>query len=104
QPFIENAIWHGIVPKGKGKVSVKVDTEGDDVICEIDDNGIGREVSRKNKSVTPVAHQSKGINISQARLTLETFLSDKNANITIKDKHENGTATGTTVAVRFNLQ
>ena len=104
QPFIENAIWHGIVPKEKGKVWVRVFGEDQFVVCEIEDNGIGREVSRKNKPATPVLHQSKGINLSQARLNLEKILTDKSATIEIIDKYEENIATGTKVIIKFSIQ
>jgi sensor histidine kinase YesM len=50
QPFIENAIWHGIVPKDGGIINVSVKRNEDIVICEVDDNGIGRERSKLNKT------------------------------------------------------
>jgi hypothetical protein len=53
QPFIENAIWHGIVPKDQGTIKVSVIGNATSVICEVDDNGIGREMSILNKPVTP---------------------------------------------------
>ena len=54
QPFIENAIWHGIVPKEKGIISVSIHQQDDAIVCEVDDDGIGRELSKLNKPVTPV--------------------------------------------------
>ena len=74
------------------------------MVCEIEDNGIGREVSRKNKPATPVLHQSKGINLSQARLNLEKILTDKSATIEIIDKYEENIATGTKVIIKFSIQ
>jgi two-component sensor histidine kinase len=104
QPFIENAIWHGIVPKEKGKVCVKVNGNDENILCEIEDDGIGRETSKNNKPATTVIHHSKGINLSQARLNLEKILSDKNASVEILDKYENTVATGTRVIIEFKLQ
>ena len=104
QPFIENAIWHGIVPREGGEVSVKVDGDDEQVVCEIEDDGIGREVSKMNKPVTPVVHHSRGISLSQARLGLEKKLSDKTATIEIVDKYEDEMAKGTKVTIYFSLQ
>ena len=103
QPFIENAIWHGIAPREKGSLSVKVDGNEEEVICEIEDDGIGREISKKNKPASSIVHQSKGINLSQARLNLEKILSDKTASLEIIDKYEEAVATGTKVILRFKL-
>ncbi|MGZ5253492.1 MAG: 7TM diverse intracellular signaling domain-containing protein [Flavitalea sp.] len=104
QPFIENAIWHGIVPKENGKVWIKVAGNSREITCEIDDDGIGIELSKQIKPSTPVIHQSKGINLSQARLNIERILSDKNAYVEIVDKYENKRATGTKVIIVFKLQ
>ncbi|HEY0354636.1 MAG TPA: histidine kinase, partial [Flavisolibacter sp.] len=104
QPFIENAIWHGIVPREEGEVSVRVYGNDEQVVCEIEDDGIGREVSKINKPVTPVMHHSRGISLSHERLGLENMLSEKNATIEIMDKYENGVAKGTKVTIYFCLQ
>jgi sensor histidine kinase YesM len=58
QPFIENALIHGISPKaGMGYIHIFFRKEGDKLICEITDNGIGRTAaSEKSKSAE---HQSK---------------------------------------------
>ena len=103
QPFIENAIWHGIVPKDEGNITVRIHGNNEAVICEVDDDGIGRVLSKQNKPVTPVLHDSKGIHLSQARLNLEKLLNDKNASISITDKFENAISTGTKVIIQFNL-
>ncbi|MBK6634913.1 MAG: histidine kinase [Chitinophagaceae bacterium] len=48
QPFIENAIWHGIVPrKSSGHVSLKVTRKYDIIEVAIDDDGIGRDFATK---------------------------------------------------------
>ena len=103
QPFIENAIWHGIVPKDEGTISVNIKQHDDAVVCEVDDDGIGRELSKLNKPVTPVIHESKGVHLSQARIDLEKKLNESQASIKIIDKYENDKANGTRVILTFNL-
>jgi len=103
QPFIENAIWHGIVPKDEGTINVSIKQKDDAIVCEVDDDGIGRELSKLNKPVTPVIHESKGVHLSQARIDLEKKLNDSNASIEIIDKYENEKANGTRVILTFNL-
>ncbi|MEO7140279.1 MAG: histidine kinase, partial [Ferruginibacter sp.] len=67
QPFIENAIWHGIVPKGEaGHVELSVIKKANLVEISIDDNGIGRESSKLNKSASALMHNSKGVNLTQS--------------------------------------
>ncbi len=69
----------------------------------IDDNGIGREVSRQNKSTSDPAHQSRGVNLTQSRLELNRLLQQREADLQILDKKdENGKAAGTKVVLRFS--
>jgi ligand-binding sensor domain-containing protein/two-component sensor histidine kinase len=103
QPFIENAIWHGIVPKNEGTINISVTGNEDLIICEVNDNGIGRERSKLNRPITPVIHESKGVHLSQQRLNVEKILNDTNASIEIIDKYENDLPAGTKVILTFYL-
>ncbi len=100
QPFIENAIWHGIMPKiGEGNVLVNVAKKNGHIEIAIEDDGIGREASHQNKSIN-MTHQSKGVNLTQARLELDNLLQQRQASlVTIDKKDENGKATGTKVVI-----
>jgi anti-sigma regulatory factor (Ser/Thr protein kinase) len=106
QPFIENAIWHGILPKDSGgQVDVLVQQIGDSIEVLIDDNGIGREASRLNKSVRDMTHQSKGVYLTQSRLHLDNLITKRSAALEIIDKKNNDEiATGTTVILKFKDQ
>lgn len=101
QPFIENAIWHGIVPRNSGgKVSLNVLRKAVAIQVIIDDDGIGREASAQNKSASGLAHQSKGVNLTQSRLELNNLLQQRQAKLEIIDKKdETGIATGTKVII-----
>ena len=104
QPFIENAIWHGIAPKEEGgTISVILKQNDDHIICEIDDDGIGRKLSALNKPADTVTHISKGVHLSQARLNLEKTLNETNASIETFDKYEQNLAIGTRVILTFNF-
>lgn len=102
QPFIENAIWHGLMPKeGGGEVTMNVKRTDGVIQCIIDDNGIGREQSNKIKPRYDT-HQSKGIGLTQARLELDKLLNDREDSIYIIDKMaEDGKSGGTQVIVTF---
>jgi anti-sigma regulatory factor (Ser/Thr protein kinase) len=103
QPFIENAIWHGIVPRNSGG-HVSLNVVKKDVIIEviIDDNGIGREASQQNKSASGLTHKSKGVNLTQSRLELNNLLQQRQAKLEVIDKKdENGMAIGTTVIIKI---
>ena len=105
QPFIENAIWHGIVPKENGG-SVRIDIKGnyESVICIVEDDGIGRKSSMLNKPETDLVHESKGVHLSQARLNLEKALNDRSATIETIDLYDDDKAVGTRTILTFNLQ
>ena len=103
QPFIENAIWHGIVPSGSGgNVSVNITRKEDAIEISIDDDGIGREASAKNRSASSLTHQSKGVNLTQTRLELNNLLQQRQAVLeTIDKKDEQGNSTGTIVIIKI---
>jgi sensor histidine kinase YesM len=103
QPFIENAIWHGIVPRDGGTINISITQHKDVIVCEVDDDGIGRELSKLNKPVTSVIHKSQGLRLSQARIDLEKELNETHASIKIIDKYEGDKASGTVVVLTFNL-
>ncbi|MBK7692305.1 MAG: hypothetical protein IPJ31_14775 [Bacteroidetes bacterium] len=69
QPFIENAILHGIAPlKTVGKITVRMLDKGHYIQCEIEDNGVGRDFSRtlnQNRM-----YKSTGIQVTQKRIDL----------------------------------
>ncbi|MCB0706627.1 MAG: hypothetical protein KDC34_15035 [Saprospiraceae bacterium] len=70
QPFVENAIWHGLLHReGTRKLSVQFNTNGDDqLICTIEDNGIGREEALRTRNTG--FHTGKGMSSSKERLVL----------------------------------
>ena len=103
QPFIENAIWHGLMPKETGgKITIEVKRIEDTIQCIIDDNGIGRELSMKNKPPYETPHQSKGIGLTKSRLELDKLLNEREDKIFIIDKEgDNGKPEGTKVIISF---
>ncbi|HEY0678215.1 MAG TPA: two-component regulator propeller domain-containing protein [Chitinophagaceae bacterium] len=106
QPFIENAIWHGIMPKGSiGNVMLVVSKRNGSIEIIIEDDGIGRESSQHNKAAASIVHQSKGVNLTQSRLELDNLLNQRQAKLDIIDKkNEEGKAIGTRVIVTLPLE
>lgn len=104
QPFIENSIWHGIVPKETdGYVKLTVTQNNHTVEIIVDDNGIGREASRLNKASSKITHQSKGVNLTESRLKLDNLLKSRQAHLDIVDKKDNNEApSGTTVVLKIS--
>jgi hypothetical protein len=52
QPFVENSIWHGLMPKTEGEKKLILSFTGTDssVICKVEDNGIGRRKAAITKN------------------------------------------------------
>jgi LytS/YehU family sensor histidine kinase len=104
QPFIENAIWHGIVPRGTGgNIFLNGIRENGNIEIIVEDDGIGREVSQQNKSASNLTHQSRGVNLTQSRLELDNKLQQRQVKLQIIDKKaEAGRPAGTKVIVKIN--
>lgn len=106
QPFLENAIWHGLSSKkGSKKVSLEVHKVSDDFIqIDIEDNGVGREQAFKIKKNKSLNRKSIGIDLTKQRLQNFTneFKDDFALNYyDLKDKE--GNATGTKVSIKIPL-
>lgn len=71
QPYVENAILHGLYnKKTPGELSIRVSEKDDVLTFEIEDNGIGREAAIKLRKQNFPAHTSMGLNITEERLKL----------------------------------
>jgi len=71
QPYVENAIWHGLMQKeGGGKVSIDVSRKNNLIYFVIEDNGVGRKRAKELKSKKAVSNQSMGIGITGNRLEI----------------------------------
>ena len=107
QPFVENAILHGLSHDRKSLISVSISKEGDCMKVVIEDNGIGIEQSKKDKDEYANAkyHQSSGLEISQERITLLHNGENGKSHLEIIDLKNlsNFTATGTRVTFYMPL-
>lgn len=104
QPFVENAIWHGLLHKqGLRKLFVHFGLNNNEqLVCTIDDNGIGREAAAKifENEIEDNQHTGKGIKAAEERLQLFNQEQRTDSQLEIIDKKdENGNATGTTIIV-----
>ena len=95
QPYIENAIWHGLryrEEKGELLVDVRENSE-DSIIISITDNGIGRKKSAEIKTQNQKKQKSKGMGIIQKRVAILNDMYTDKVDIKISDLQENGTGT-----------
>jgi sensor histidine kinase YesM len=105
QPFVENAILHGLVPKeGEGKIEVHFDVHNNQLVCTITDNGIGITKSKEMKENSMTAHQSMALEITKKRLEIMEATISKSAQIEIKEIEENNAIQGTKVTLRLPIQ
>jgi ligand-binding sensor domain-containing protein len=103
QPFVENAIWHGLLKKqGERRLTIQLEKEDAFVVCRIEDNGVGRK-SGEAKSKTD--HFSMGIRVTQQRLELIRDHQNRSGNIRIEDLYtEDGKPAGTRVHIKIPLK
>jgi ligand-binding sensor domain-containing protein len=104
QPFIENAIKHGIRYKkdGKGHIEVTFVKEPEVLHCTITDNGIGREKATQLKKQAGTVHASKGMSITARRMESLNSLTKGKISVTVDDiKDATDKVKGTRVAIEF---
>lgn len=104
QPYIENAIWHGLQRKttGGGLLLLTVSKLGTDCQIEITDNGIGRTAARMHRVNSLRTHHSHGLNITAERIQLFNSRSGYKASVEITDMvAAQGLAAGTRIVLCF---
>ncbi|MEM6343609.1 MAG: two-component regulator propeller domain-containing protein [Bacteroidota bacterium] len=107
QPFVENAIRHGLLHKkeGLGYLSLHFEQKKSLLYCEIRDNGIGRANMKQMQSQTQRSYVSRGMQIVEERIQLQTLLKERPIQIQIDDLHPEQTESpGTKVQIILPLQ
>lgn len=106
QPFIENSIWHGILPANKpGHINVTIKKDANKLIICVTDDGIGIDVSLEQKKDKTQHHDSKGMELTKDRIRLVSKISNKDCAIkgpyqVYNDKKE---VAGTEVSIILTL-
>ena len=97
QPFVENALWHGLAPSEKNKkLCIKISEVQNVIKVEIEDNGVGREQSFLTQK-SRLKKKSMGMKMTQERLEVFNEKFDTDYHFEIIDK--SGKETGTLVKV-----
>jgi sensor histidine kinase YesM len=107
QPYVENAIRHGISPlQGKkGVLTIDFSRSAGYIECSIDDNGIGINRSRQNKNAAGSDHISMGTGNTESRIDIFNDVHDNKILLRVKDKQESDPeATGTFVHLSFPIK
>lgn len=102
QPYVENAIWHGLLLKKNGaRLWLRFYPEEEtSLVCEIEDNGIGRRAAAEKKKG---AHNSTGMKNIEERIGILNHMQDKHIHVSVTDLFDSsGTAAGTKVILKFS--
>lgn len=105
QPYVENAIWHGLMHKdGRGKLLVQVKDMGHQIQCIIEDNGIGRMKASEFRGKQTDHKKSVGMQITSDRIALINRIYKIDTQVHVIDlMDEHGTPTGTRVVINIPL-
>lgn len=103
QPFVENAVIHGLAPKKvQGDIHIDFQLAGTEIIATVRDSGVGRSAASQSKLRD--LHKPLATQITLERLQLLRDKSNENPALDIRDLYENGRAVGTEVVLRIPFQ
>jgi sensor histidine kinase YesM len=91
QPFVENAILHGLrnKPDGNGILNLSASLQNGYIVVRVEDNGIGRVKAAALKANNPIQKKSLGLKVTQDRISIFNNLSqNRKANVEIQDLDE----------------
>lgn len=104
QPFVENAVRHGVqaVNGREALINIYFSINNHELVCRIEDNGIGRQRASLQKNSAPGTHRSLGMQLTYERIELINTSSEKKITVEIVDKvNEANEPYGTDVIIRF---
>jgi ligand-binding sensor domain-containing protein/uncharacterized membrane-anchored protein YhcB (DUF1043 family) len=103
QPYIENAIWHGLMHKQEtGNLTLNFSRKNSSILCVIDDDGIGRDRARELKSLSAVRYKSMGMGITKDRIEILNKMNALGISVIVEDKIDpDGLPGGTKVTLRI---
>lgn len=99
QPYIENAIIHGLIHrKQQGELKIELKLKDNYILCIIQDNGIGRTAAMKIREQSGIMHKSSGMLITQERLEILNKRNKDQLSVKVIDLiDDNGIAEGTRI-------
>jgi sensor histidine kinase YesM len=106
QPYVENAIWHGLLHKASdGRLLILVKKTNENMLqCIIEDNGVGRSRAMELKSKSANSNKSMGMKLTEERLNMLNQNTSLNASIEIIDLYDvHGQGAGTKVIVTIPI-
>lgn len=105
QPFVENAILHGVGPiEEGGMIKIEFKKVKKNIICQVEDNGVGRETKNnvEQKMQKEQRRKSYGVKITRSKIELLNELEDGIFDYHVMDKKdEDGNPTGTKIVISY---
>lgn len=104
QPFIENAVLHGLTNKiGEKKINLTFEEVNKDIVVSIIDNGVGRQASTILNKKNRIKHSSLSTTILKEKSKLLKDMKQEELSFEIIDLFNDGTPIGTKVVVRMKI-
>ena len=104
QPYLENAIWHGLMHKdGFKSLQLTIKKQEDELVVSIRDNGIGRKAAQAYRSSYSDKKESFGMTITKDRISMANKLYGSKIELDIVDHIEDGSPVGTEVILTIPI-
>jgi len=102
QPYVENAVWHGLRYKEtKGILKIEfIQKDADTILISISDDGIGRQKSKELKTQNQKKQESKGMNNVKKRIEILNEMYADKVKVNISDLHPDGSGTKVVVELK----
>lgn len=106
QPYVENAIKHGLLHKHKDRIlKVLFYIQNENLICEVEDNGIGRIEAQKIKYKRQENHQSFATSANEKRVVLLNKMRENKIKVSVEDLYSSlNIASGTKVLIEIPIE
>ncbi len=105
QPFVENAVNHGLrYKKSKGFIKILISEDGNQLKIQIIDNGVGIKKAQEIKNKATQSYKSRGMTIIEERLKSLQYIDDVEIKIDVKDRYSNNTIDGTIVSLSIQIK
>ena len=105
QPYIENAVWHGLrYKKQKGFLKLTCNKIEGNIVFSIEDNGIGRLKSQAIKTKNQQSEESTGLKNIAQRLEILNDLNNTNIKVEINDANPLQEDCGTLVSINIPVK
>lgn len=104
QPYIENAIWHGLRYKEEyGKLDIKIKQRDNETLSVvIEDDGVGRKRSQELKTKNQLKQKSKGMSTIKSRIGILNDMYQDRISVSVNDLFEDGSGTKVELLLKRN--